>query len=252
MNLAVNAQDAIVNHGVITIETAPVLLDDEYALQYPEISPGQYLMLAISDNGCGMDHETRQRIFEPFFTTKGIGKGTGLGLATAYGIVQQHGGTIWVYSEPDKGTTFKCYFPLADETPLGEQFAVHEQVSLSDGRGTILLVEDNEMVRNFVHELLTSQGFEVLAAEEPLQALEVSGNRSLDLLISDIIMPNMTGPELHAMLLENHPRLQVLYMSGYTGNVISHQCLLEEGVHFIQKPFAITEFARKVKSLLLL
>jgi len=156
------------------------------------VIPGRYLMLAVTDDGCGMDQNTRQRIFEPFFTTKGVGKGTGLGLATVYGIVQQHGGSVWVYSEPNRGTTFKCYFPLVDESPVGEQPPVYEQqLSLVVGRRTILLVEDNEMVRTLVHELLTRQGFEVLVAEEPEQALLISENRSLDLLVTDVVMPGL-------------------------------------------------------------
>lgn len=252
MNLTVNAQDAIGDRGSITIETAPVLLDDEYARQHPESKPGHYLMLAVSDNGCGMDQQTRQRIFEPFFTTKGIGKGTGLGLATVYGIVRQHGGNIWVYSEPDKGTTFKCYFPLVDGPLSSEQSAaMPEQAALEGRQRTILLVEDNAMVRALVDELLTRQGFRVLVAENPHQALEISGDHPLDLLISDVVMPHMTGPELHARLQEGYPEgLKVLYISGYTNNVIVHQGVLQEGIHYIQKPFAIHDFSRRVERLL--
>ncbi|BEH08989.1 hypothetical protein GSUET_06010 [Geobacter sulfurreducens subsp. ethanolicus] len=250
MNLVVNAQDAIDEHGVITIETAPVLLDDEYAQQHQEITPGRYLQLAITDNGCGMDQETRQRIFEPFFTTKGIGQGTGLGLATVYGIVRQHRGNIWVYSEPDKGTTFKCYFPLVDEALTSERFIEHDPVSLAGEQRTILLVEDNEMVRTMVNELLTKQGFEVLVAEDPKQARQSCKGRSLDMLITDVVMPYMSGLELHAKLLESYPGLKVLYMSGYTSNVIVHQGVLDEGINLIQKPFAITEFARRVETIL--
>jgi two-component system, cell cycle sensor histidine kinase and response regulator CckA len=250
MNLAVNSQDAIGEHGVVTIETAALLLDDEYAHNHPGVSPGRYLMLAVSDDGCGMDQQTRQRIFEPFFTTKGVGKGTGLGLATVYGIVQQHGGSIWVDSGPDRGTTFKCYFPLVDESPISEQPVVHEQVSLAGELRTVLLVEDNEMVRTLVHELLVRQGLEVLVAQDPIQALEMAASRSLDLLITDVVMPYMTGLELHAKLLESHPGLKVLYMSGYTSKVIARDELLEEGIHYIQKPFAISEFAKRVEMLL--
>jgi len=250
MNLAVNAQDAISGCGLITIETAPVLLDDEYTRQHSGVSPGHYLMMAVSDDGCGMDQETRQRIFEPFFTTKGIGKGTGLGLATVYGIVQQHAGNIWVYSEPDRGTTFKCYFPIVDEIPMSEQSAEYEQVTLIGDRRTILLVEDNAMVRSLVDELLTRQGFEVLVAEDPKKALEMSEGRLLDLLVTDVIMPYMTGPELYGRLQDRYPGLKVLYMSGYTRSGIAQQSALEEGIHYLQKPFATNEFVSIVELLL--
>jgi len=250
MNLAVNAQDAIGERGTITIETASVLLDDAYAHQHPEVNPGRYLMMAITDDGCGMDQETRQRIFEPFFTTKGVGKGTGLGLATVYGIVRQHGGTIWVYSEPGQGATFKCYFPVVDESPAGEKSAACAGVSLAGDRRTILLVEDNEMIRTLVNDLLSRQGFEVLVAEDPRQALEISRNRGLDLLITDVVMPYMTGPELHAKLLADYPGLKALYMSGYTSNIIAQQGMLGEGVRYLQKPFAISEFLRTAEALL--
>jgi PAS domain S-box-containing protein len=251
MNLTVNAQDAIGEHGAITVETASVLLDDEHTRQYPEMTPGRYLMLAVSDDGCGMDEKTRQRIFEPFFTTKGIGKGTGLGLATVYGIVRQHGGNIWVYSEPGKGTTFKCYFPFVDEPTSSEQPAEHEHVPLAGERRTILLVEDNEMVRTLVDDLLTQKGFEVLVAEEPIQALQMYENRSIDLLVTDVVMPYMTGPELHSRLHENHPGLKVLFISGYNNTIIANKGLPEEGISFIQKPFAIAEFAKSIEALLM-
>ncbi|MBT0664634.1 response regulator [Geobacter pelophilus] len=250
MNLVVNAQDAIGERGEITIETAYVLLDDEYASNHTEVTPGRFLMLAVSDNGCGMDKETRQRIFEPFFTTKGIGKGTGLGLATVYGIVRQHGGNIWVYSEPGKGTTFKVYFPIVDDQLAYEQPALPEEVPLPVDRLNILVVEDNEMVRTMVDELLTRRGYEVLSTEFPQEALQMVNGKPLDLLIADVVMPVMTGPELHAKLLNNYPGLKVLYMSGYTSNVIVHQGVLDEGIHYIQKPFAVTEFAKKVEALL--
>ena len=250
MNLAVNAQDAISGCGSITIETAPVLLDDEYARHHAEVVPGRYLMLAVSDDGVGMDQETRQRIFEPFFTTKGVGKGTGLGLATVYGIVRQHGGNLTVYSEPGKGTTFKCYFPLVEEEPLQEEPAVQRPVTLAGKLRTVLLVEDNEMVRNFVSELLTRRGFQVLVAEDPKQALLLAKRAEFDLLITDVIMPHMTGIELFAKLAERVPGLKVLYMSGYTDNVMGQGVIPDAREHFIEKPFAINEFARMVESLL--
>jgi two-component system, cell cycle sensor histidine kinase and response regulator CckA len=250
MNLAVNAQDAIDGCGVIRIETAPVLLDDEYARQHPGVVPGRYLMLAVSDDGCGMDQETRQRIFEPFFTTKGVGKGTGLGLATVYGIVRQHGGNLWVYSEPGKGTTFRCYFPLVDGLPQQERATLHGALTLAGGRRTVLLVEDNEMVRNFVDELLTRQGFEVLAAEDPKKALQLAQDREFELLITDVVMPHMTGFQLYAKLAASCPGLKVLYMSGYNDHGADAGGLPGCRAHFIEKPFAISEFASKVEALL--
>ncbi|MCM0082592.1 ATP-binding protein [Geomonas sp. Red32] len=250
MNLAVNAQDAIAGHGTIIIETGPVLLDNEYAGLHTEVVPGRYLMVAVSDDGCGMDQETRQRIFEPFFTTKGVGKGTGLGLATVYGIVRQHGGNIWVYSEPGKGTTFKCYFPIVDAEPVAEEAAAEAEVSLEGGLRTILLVEDDEMVRAMVQEFLAGQGFQVLDAGTAEEALNISKGRQLDLLITDVVMPDLNGPELYTRLLEGHAGLRALYMSGYTHNVIVHQGVLEEGIHYIQKPFDAASFTRKVQSVL--
>ncbi|GFO55743.1 hypothetical protein GMSM_27500 [Geomonas sp. Red276] len=250
MNLAVNAQDAIADHGTIIIETGPVFLDNEYAGLHSEVVPGRYLMVAVSDDGCGMDHETRQRIFEPFFTTKGVGKGTGLGLATVYGIVRQHGGNIWVYSEPGKGTTFKCYFPIVDAEPVAEEAAAEAEVSLSGERRTILLVEDEEMVRTMVQEFLAGQGFQVLAAGTAKEALQMSKGCPLDLLITDVVMPDLNGPELYTRLLEGHAGLKALYMSGYTQNAIVHQGVLVEGIHYIQKPFDAASFTRKVQSVL--
>ncbi|GAM10223.1 blue-light-activated protein [Geobacter sp. OR-1] len=250
MNLAVNAQDAIAGRGEITFETAFVLLDDEYASNHAEVTPGRFLMLAVTDNGCGMDKETRQRIFEPFFTTKGVGKGTGLGLATVYGIVRQHGGNIWVYSEPGKGTTFKVYFPIVDDQLTYEPHVPQAELSSPAERLHILVVEDNEMVRTMVDELLSRRGYDVISTEYPKEALQMVSGRPLDLLISDVVMPVMTGPELHEKLLESYPGLKVLYMSGYTSNIIVHQGVLDEGIHYIQKPFAVTEFARKVEAIL--
>ncbi|WP_129125296.1 ATP-binding protein [Geomonas oryzae] len=250
MNLVVNAQDAIGEHGVVTIETAPVLLDDEYARLHKDVIPGRYLMLAVADDGCGMDQETRQRVFEPFFTTKGIGKGTGLGLATVYGIVRQHGGNIWVYSEPGKGTVFKCYFPLAEGAAVAERADAGDKVSLEGARRTILLVEDNEMVRLLVAELLAQAGFEMLIAGDPKEALKLSEGRRVDLLVTDVVLPHMSGPQLHRKLLQSDAGLKVLYMSGYTSNAIVHQGVLDEGTHYIAKPFALNEFARKVAEVL--
>jgi len=249
MNLAINAQDAIEGNGRITFETAPVDLDEEYASQHVGVKPGRYFMLAVSDDGCGMDNETLSQIFEPFFTTKGMGKGSGLGLATVYGLVKQHGGNIWVYSEPGKGTIFKIYFPTVDDRPADEQAAVQEYCVTAVNRA-ILLVEDNEMVRDMVRDLLTSYGCRVIEARGPKHALEMVNGLHLDLLVTDVVMPDMSGPELYNRLSEFYPALKVLYMSGYTQNVIVHNGALSEGVNFIQKPFAVHDFIRKVEEII--
>jgi PAS domain S-box-containing protein len=250
MNLVVNANDAIVGNGIISIETAVVSLDSEYCRQREGVTPGRYVMLAVTDNGSGMDKETLANIFEPFFTTKGVGSGTGLGLATVYGLVKQHGGNIWVYSEPGRGTTFKIYFPIIDDMPVDAQTETSRQVTFPKGKGTILLVEDNAMARAMVHELLGMHGFEVIVAEGPKQALQMIEDQQMELLVTDVVMPDMTGPELYELLLKSHPDLKVLFMSGYTSNVIVHHGILDEGINFIQKPFAVNEFAERVKAVL--
>ncbi len=250
MNLAVNATDAIDGNGIINIETAVLQLDNEYCLQHEGVMPGRYVMLSVTDNGCGMTKETIANIFEPFFTTKGVGSGTGLGLATVYGLVKQHGGNIWVYSEPGRGSTFKIYFPLVGETPVDAPEERSRHVTLAREQGTVLLVEDNEMARDMLHELLEKHGFVVIVAEGPKQALQMIKEQQLELLITDVVMPDMTGLELHKLLLKSHPDLKVLFMSGYTSNVIEHHGILKEGINFIQKPFAIHDFAERVKTVL--
>lgn len=249
MNLAINAQDAIEENGRITFETAPAVLDEEYACQHVAVKPGQYFMLAVSDDGCGMDDGTLSQIFEPFFTTKGVGKGSGLGLSTVYGLVKQHGGNIWVYSEPGKGSIFKIYFPAVGGRPVDEEDAVPEHCVIAM-KCAILLVEDNEMVRGMVRDVLHSCGCAVIEARGPRQALEMANGKHLDLLVTDVVMPDMNGPELYTRLSEFYPALKVLYMSGYTKNVIVHNGALGEGVNFIQKPFAVHDFIRKIEEIL--
>lgn len=250
MNLAVNAQDAIASKGTIAIETAPVFLDEEYVRQHAGVRPGPFLMLVVTDTGCGMDKETLKKIYEPFFTTKITGEGTGLGLSTVYGLVKQHEGSIWVYSEPGRGSTFKIYFPIIDALPADELPPVSEHVVIKSMNHTILLVEDSEIVRDMVHELLHDLGFNVIVAEGPKQALKMSAEKHIDLLVTDVIMPDMTGPELHKLLLKSHPGMKTLYMSGYTNNVIIHHGVLDEGTNFIQKPFAVCDLAMKVGNIL--
>lgn len=249
MNLVVNAQDAISGKGLITIETALAILDDEYSQMHVGVKAGRYLMLTVSDDGGGMDKETQQHLFEPFFTTKGVGHGTGLGLSTVYGIVKQHGGSIWVYSEKGIGSTFKLYFPAVDEQPTKEVIAVVKKTRIQTTYN-ILLVEDNEMVKKVTCELLEDAGFKVVAVDGPKQALQKCHESSFELLLSDVIMPDMTGPELHTKILQSNPGLKVLYMSGYSSNVISNHGVLDEGICFIQKPFTLDDLMKKIEDVL--
>lgn len=251
MNMTINAQDAIKDKGTITLETALTILDDEYARRHASVTPGRYLMFAITDTGCGMDQEALANIFEPFFTTKEVGKGSGLGLATVYGLVKQHEGHIWVYSEIGKGTVFKIYFPIVDDMPARGAAIFSDNLEINTtGDHTILLVEDNDMVRNLVLDVLENCGCTVIVAEGPRQALAKSRGLKIDLLLTDVVMPDMNGPELHKKLLESQQGMKVLYMSGYTNNVIVHHGVLDEGINFIQKPFAINHLAKKINTIL--
>ncbi len=251
MNLVVNAQDAMPDGGVLTIETTLVELDESYAAEHAEVTPGPYIMLAVSDTGHGMDAEISKHIFEPFFTTKDKDKGTGLGLSTVYGIVKQHGGNIWVYSEPGKGTTFKVYLPVSRET-LIEKETEEKKDTVTHGSETVLLAEDDEIVRKLAMTVLEQNGYTVITANngaEALLALE-SHDGPVHLLLTDIVMPEMNGRELFNTIVEKYPNLKVLYMSGYTYDVIAHRGVLDEGVAFIQKPFAIHDLAVKIREVL--
>jgi two-component system, cell cycle sensor histidine kinase and response regulator CckA len=248
MNLAINAQDAIEGIGSITIETALISIDAEYLRQHTGVAEGEYLMLAVTDSGCGMDQETLSHLFEPFFTTKEVGHGTGLGLATVYGLVRQHGGHIWVYSEKGTGTVFKIYFPIIKEKPAVKVEKPAQGPLLNVSGRTILLVEDNDMVRQLAHDILQTLGADILTAEGPKQALLLSAGKRVDLLLTDVVMPDMNGPELHRRLLKSHPCLKVLYMSGYTNNAIVHHEILDGSVDFIEKPFTFQELSNKVQS----
>jgi CheY-like chemotaxis protein len=250
MNLAVNARDAIEGNGAIMIETAGVVLDEEYARLHAGARPGRYALLAFSDTGCGMDEETAKRIFEPFFTTKDVGQGSGLGLSTVYGLIKQHGGYIRVYSEPGRGTTFRMYFPLIDAREPGEPSAGSGAISVNGEGRAVLLVEDNDMVRSMVKALLLSYGFEVHVARDPRQALQLAAGTEFDLLVSDVVMPEMTGPELLEHLLTTQPLLKALFMSGYTASMAARHGMNRTGVKFIQKPFAIHDFLHTIDSML--
>jgi len=250
MNLAVNASDAMPDGGKLTIETAPVELDENYTKTRSGVKSGEYVMLAFSDTGCGMDEEVRLQIFEPFFTTKG-NRGTGLGLATVYGIVKQHRGNIWVYSEPGKGTTFKVYLPVSEKSHFKRKTIQKDSMELT-GPETILVVEDNEPVRDIVRSILERYGYRVLAAENVAEARKAMAlpKESVDLLLTDVIMPDMNGKELYSELVQDFPTLKVIYMSGYTDNVIVHHGVLDGGVQFIQKPFTAQSIISKVREVI--
>ena len=251
MNLVVNARDAMPSGGRIIVETANVDLDKAYASEHVTVKPGSYVMLAVSDTGTGISAETAAHIFEPFFTTKGGTKGTGLGLATVYGIVKQSGGYIWVYSEPGKGATFKVYFPRVDEQAEASTRG-SKATSTKRGSETLLLVEDDDAVRELTEEVLSSQGYKVITASGPKQAEEIAAARGkeIDLVVTDVIMPTLSGRELVKRLMAMNPKLRVLYMSGYTDNVIAQGGVLEEGLAFLQKPFTPRTLTQKVREVL--
>ncbi len=252
MNLAVNARDAMPQGGKLTIETANVTLDENFARTHTPLTAGDYVMLAVSDTGVGMDNETQSRIFEPFFTTKGA-KGTGLGLSTVYGIVKQSGGFIFVDSQPQRGTAFRAYFPRIN----GGEDAAAAQESLGlphadRGQETILLVEDETNLRRLTRQYLETQGYTILEAEDSAAALQiVDGHKgAIDLLLTDVIMPGMNGRELAARITKLVPAVRVLYMSGYTENAVGHDGMLDPGINLLQKPFSLPALKDRVREVL--
>ncbi|NTW87964.1 MAG: PAS domain S-box protein [Desulfobulbaceae bacterium] len=250
-NLCVNARDAIAGVGRLTIETGRQTFDEAYCRDHAGVIPGDFALLAVSDNGCGMDKKTLDNLFEPFFTTKEVGKGTGLGLATVYGIVKQNNGFINVYSEPDLGSTFKIYLPRQaadDETAIG----IPERKTSPGGDETILLVEDEPMILDMTTIMLERMGYTVLAAPGPGEAILLAGEHTghIDLLMTDVVMPEMNGRDLAEKITALYPGIKLLFMSGYTADIIAHQGVLDDGVAFIQKPFSKAHIAVKLRGAL--
>jgi len=251
VNLVVNARDAMPQGGRLTIETSNVHLDENYVRTHLGVVPGEFVMVAVSDTGIGMDAETRRHIFEPFFTTKEKGKGTGLGLATVYGIVKQAGGDIWVYSEPGRGSTFKLYFPRVAD-PISDGAPGQAEAGVSNGNETILLVEDEQAVRELTLRMLHQLGYKVLTADSGAEAVRLTKMHAdeIALLLTDVVMPGMSGRELADDLLASRPTLKVLFLSGYTESTVLHHGVLESGVDFLPKPFSREVLGKKLREIL--
>jgi CheY-like chemotaxis protein len=253
INLVLNARDAVTGHGRVTVETASAVWDSAYAQRHEgvEIPLGRYVMLAVSDTGCGMEPDVQARIFEPFFTTKPIGQGTGLGLSTVYGIVKQSGGFVWVYSEPGQGSVFKVYLPEARASRMTEAPPLPTPVPRG-GSETILVIEDEEIVRHLASRGLRDHGYTVIDAKNGADAFQYIQEHpgTVDLVLSDVVMPEMGGRELAQSLALSDPDLPILFMSGYTGDDVVQRGLLDPGAPFQQKPFTPAALALKVRSLL--
>jgi CheY-like chemotaxis protein len=252
LNLIVNAKDAMPEGGSLTIETTNVDLDREAVRERPGMIPGRYIALSVSDTGMGMSPEVAQRVFDPFFTTKERGKGTGLGLSTVYGIVKQSMGYIYVDSKPGAGTTFRIYLPRTDKPAEEIEPKVPRKEELPRGRETVLVVEDESAIRVFVAQVLRNQGYNVVEATGSGEAFLLAEKfpKEIDLLLTDVIMPAMNGPELAERLAAIHPEMKVLYMSGYPDETIARHGVLKKGVNFLQKPFTIEDLLASLRKVL--
>jgi CheY-like chemotaxis protein len=250
MNLVLNSRDAMPGHGKLIIETANVIIDEDYASTHADTTPGPYVMISVTDTGAGMTRDVREKLFEPFFTTKEKGKGTGLGLPSVYGIVKQSGGFVWVYSEPGKGTTFKVYLPKSEETRSTSRNTPTRNRKI--GSETILLVEDDDEVRSVATRILRRNGYRVLEAGNGADALRVceEEDEPVDLIVTDIVMPEMNGPELAEKIREKQPDARILFTSGYTEDAVIRQSFLHPGEAFIEKPFTPASLAKKARELL--
>jgi CheY-like chemotaxis protein len=250
LNLVVNARDAMPRGGKLSIETSNVELDEAFAREHIGAMPGPHVMLAISDNGVGMDEATQAHAFEPFFTTKSTGKGTGLGLSTVFGIVKQSGGTIWFDSTPGRGTTFRVYFPITADAAQPQKAL--SMVPVSRGNETILLVEDDMTVRSVVRAILSSRGYDVIDTVDPGEAVTACRDlkKPIHLLLTDVVMPLTSGRELAARISEMRPAIKVLYMSGYAEDTIVHHGVVDEGIAFLQKPITPSALTHKVREVL--
>ncbi|MGQ9597782.1 MAG: ATP-binding protein [Anaerolineae bacterium] len=253
LNLAINARDAMPQGGRLLIETANVFLNRSYANQHFGVEPGEYVLLAVSDTGVGMSEEVKARIFEPFFTTKGPGQGTGLGLSTVYGIIRQYEGHISVYSEVGQGATFKLYLPLAANGGNSPASGPGKTTMPTlQGSETVLVVEDEALVREMIRDLLTAHGYQVLTAQDGVEGLQIAQDHQgpIHLLLTDVVMPRMSGRILAEQLHLNRPETRLLYVSGYTGNEIAHRGVLEDSAHFLSKPFDPEALVWKVRDIL--
>ncbi len=250
MNLTINARDAMPNGGRLEIETQNILFDEEYVKLHPEVEPGSYVMLAVTDFGEGMGKDVLEHLFDPFFTTKDKGKGTGLGLATAHGIIKQHSGQVFVYSELGKGTTFKIYFPACEKSVVVPE--KKKDIVLSHGEETILVVDDEQSIRKLIVDTLKPLGYKCIEASCGTDAIKLAKNtpKDIHLLLTDVIMPGMNGKELSRVIKANHPAIKIMFISGYTENAIASHTILDAGVNYLPKPLTPTLLVEKIRQVL--